>query len=150
MSHEASSPIDPRLQSLLKREREGALGLGLGGLVFFAAGVLVVGHHLLHLRDLLDQLGGIALGLVAIAMGIGFVHVAVQHRPEDNQALRWITTERDKVVGWRILPGSGVGAMDTKVILCAKKGEDAVLVLVRGREAPVLDYLTEHLPCLDR
>ena len=141
---------DPRLKSLLRRDRETALVLGVGGLVFFAVGVGVIAHHFLHLRDFLEQLGGIALGLAATAMGLGLLYGAIRQKPEDSEALRWITTERDKVVGWRILPGSGIGAMDTKVILCAKKGEDVVLVLVRGKEAPVLDYLTEHLTCLDR
>lgn len=140
---------DPRLQSLLKKERSDALLIGFGGLVAFAAGVLVIVANFIEGESLGKQLESGALGLVFIALGLLGMYGALRHRPEDKDALRWITTERDKVRGWRILPGSGVGAMNTKIILVAHKGEDEVLVLVRGKEEPVLSYLTEHFPRLD-
>lgn len=141
---------DPRLQSLRRRDRENALVIGFGGVVFLAAGASTIVFRFISGQSLSEQIKGGLMSLLMIALGLALLVGAVRQRPEDQQWMRWITTERDQVLGWKIRPGSGRGALLTQIVVYPKKGEDVTFSLVRGKEAPVLEYLTEHLPRLDR
>lgn len=140
---------DPRLQSLRRQDRSNALVIGFGGLVFVAGGASTIVYRFLAGESLWEQIKGGALALLMMGLGLVLLIGAVRQRPEDQQWMRWITTERDQVLGWKIRPGSGRGALLTQIVLYPKKGEDVTFSLVRGKEAPVLEYLTEHLPRLD-